>query len=67
MGRFMIPVCVICGESPGKWHDSTWEDAGGLQDFCPKHAKLISQKYGDFVEYIVPHMRKSTGDCLTSG
>jgi hypothetical protein len=56
MGNFMIPVCCVCGKSSPKWHDSKWEDDGGLQDFCPEHANLIRKQCGDFIEYIVSHM-----------
>lgn len=38
MGRFPIPCCCACGASPGVWHSPEWEDAGGLQDWCPDHA-----------------------------
>ena len=38
MGRFMIPVCCICGESGLKW-DADWE----YIDFCPKHAHPLKR------------------------
>ncbi len=41
----MIPCCCICGESSEKWHDEEWEDAGGLQDFCPKHSKMLEFEF----------------------
>lgn len=53
----MIPVCCICGKASKFWHDKEWEDEGGLQDFCPTHAKEIESRYGSFKEYLVPHMR----------
>jgi hypothetical protein len=59
MGRFMIPVCCVCGKSPETWHDHEWEDDGGLQDFCPEHASLIQQEYGEFEEYLAPHLREA--------
>lgn len=54
----MIPVCCICGKSSKKWHDPEWENAGGLQDFCPEHATLIQQTYGELKEYLAPHLRE---------
>lgn len=48
----MIPVCCICGIKATKWHDEKWEKDGGLQDFCPKHAKL----HPELTEYVVPHL-----------
>jgi len=50
MGNFMIPVCCVCGTASTTWHNSKWEDDGGLQDFRPKHANILRQKYGDFIE-----------------
>ena len=52
MGRFLIPCCCVCGKSPMKWHDEEWENNGGLQDFCPKHAdrKMIQYINEQFQE-----------------
>jgi len=61
MGNFMIPVCCVCGKSSPVWHDSKWENDGGPQDFCPEHANTLVQKYGDFIECIVPHMAEEEG------
>lgn len=47
MGRFMVPVCVLCGKASKHWHEREWEDTGGLQDICPE----CSKKYGPFTEY----------------
>ena len=46
MGRHMIPVCSICGDSSPRWHAPDWEDAGGEQDLCPYHATELREKYG---------------------
>ena len=46
----MIPVCCICGASSPSWHNKEWEDNGGLQDFCPYHAKILQQKHHDLIE-----------------
>lgn len=51
----MIPCCCICGESSKKWHDEEWENNGGLQDFCPTHAKDLVLK-----EYLAFEKRKYT-------
>jgi hypothetical protein len=32
MGRFMIPVCCICGRKAERFDDSRWR----YQDFCPE-------------------------------
>ncbi len=66
MGRFMIPVCCICGMCAQKWHSLVWEDFGGLQDFCPKHANLIREQYGNLAECIVPHMAEKSNKPLKS-
>ena len=59
MGNLMIPCCVVCGASPQRWHDTNWEETGGLQDFCPQHAVLAEKTYNDrFVEYLAPHFRR---------
>jgi len=58
MGNFMIPTCCMCGVCANKWHDPEWEDSGGLQDFCPGCANAIRRVYGEFQEYIVPHLEK---------
>jgi hypothetical protein len=58
MGRFMIPVCCVCGESSPSWHNKEWEDAGGLQDFCPKHATIVQIENGPLEEYLAPHLRQ---------
>lgn len=57
MGRFMIPVCCVCGKSPIDWNNRDWYDTGGLQDFCPTHAQEIESNFGPLKEYLVPHMR----------
>jgi len=46
MGRYMIPVCVMCGDAAPRFHDKDWEDAGGTQDLCPQHATELRKKYG---------------------
>jgi hypothetical protein len=51
MGRYLIPCCVICGRSPGRWHDPDWEAAGGEQDLCPQHANDLRRRYGDLLYY----------------
>lgn len=51
MGNFMIPVCCVCGRCAPRWHDAAWEQAGGLQDFCPEHAARL----GPFTQYLAPH------------
>lgn len=56
MGNFMIPVCCICGACAKEWHNSEWKNKGGLQDFCPTHAKKIAKRHGKFQDYMVPHM-----------
>ena len=56
MGNFMIPCCCVCGTASRKWHDEEWEDAGGLQDFCPECANSLRQKHGEFIECTAPHM-----------
>jgi len=55
----MIPVCCVCGKSAPHWHNSEWEKAGGLQDFCPEHVKLIKTVHGEFEEYVVNHLEKA--------
>ncbi len=45
MGRFMIPCCCVCGVAAKKWNDEEWRKRGGLQDFCPKHAKRKMKSY----------------------
>lgn len=61
MGRFMIPVCCVCGVAAKFWDDPAWRD-GGLQDFCPYHANLIRSIYGEFTGYLVPHLTQTTID-----
>ena len=55
----MIPVCCVCGIKAPKWHDPTWEDEGGLQDFCPFHAKQINNIYGCLTEYPIQEFNHS--------
>ena len=49
MGRFMIPVCCVCGVAATCWRDDEWMINGGLQDFCPEHAtdSLIQYHNGE--------------------
>ena len=54
MGRFPVACCCVCGARAPEWHSSVWEDAGGLQDFCPQHAVLF-----EFTEY-GPHTHPIT-------
>lgn len=56
----MIPSCCICGRSPERWHCAEWEAQGGLQDFCPTHAKEV----GPLEECLAPHLRPHAPDCL---
>lgn len=64
MGNFMIPVCCVCGIKSPHWHSKEWEDAGGLQDFCPEHVFLISKEHGAFEEYVVNQHQRNP--CETS-
>jgi hypothetical protein len=65
MGHFMIPVCCVCGVSSERWNDPEWNDRGGLQEFCPAHAKI-----GRFTQYhqqlFMPTTPKSTGETIAS-
>lgn len=56
MGNFMIPVCCVCGKAAPRWHDPEWEADGGLQDFCPEHAR----EFGPFTAFMVPHFMSET-------
>lgn len=40
MGRFIKPVCCICGEAGETFDDPNWE----YQDFCPKHSLLLKNE-----------------------
>lgn len=49
MGRFMIPVCCICGKAAYDYHDSEWQ----WQDFCPECGSKIEKKYGKLKQYCI--------------
>jgi len=47
MGRFMIPCCCLCGNSPDTFDDENWE----YSDFCPNCATRIIEMYGEIGTY----------------